>query len=134
MNLTRPSPFSCRSLPPNTNSAISGGGLESGGASDRGGSYQPRPSFLLSKKSPRQIVIQRSPSDSVNSSSGSQGFGFTLRHFIVYPPEVSGLLIKTISLCKILSRTQMTLHFEANEPLSLNDKGSFASLKNLCQG
>ena len=30
--------------------------------------------------------------------------------------------------------TQMTLHFDENEPLSLNDKGSFASLQILRQG
>ena len=33
---------------------------------------------VLSTRSPRQLVIQRS----------EEGFGFTLRHFIVYPPEV----------------------------------------------
>ena len=33
---------------------------------------------VLSTRSPRQIIIQRS----------EDGFGFTLRHFIVYPPEV----------------------------------------------
>ena len=33
---------------------------------------------VLSTRSPRQLIIQRS----------EEGFGFTLRHFIVYPPEV----------------------------------------------
>lgn len=36
---------------------------------------------VLSNRSPRQIVIQRS----------EEGFGFTLRHFIVYPPDEPGL-------------------------------------------
>ena len=46
---------------------------------------------LLSVKTPRQIVIERNRAQASNfsSSSSSNGFGFTLRHFIVYPPEVS---------------------------------------------
>ena len=50
-----------------------------------------RPTTLLSTKSPRQIVILRSDHSAPTnqSSSSAQGFGFTLRHFIVYPPEVS---------------------------------------------
>ena len=44
-------------------------------------SLTPRP--LLSKNSPRCIVIHRTA-----GTDSSQGFGFTLRHFIVYPPEV----------------------------------------------
>lgn len=46
---------------------------------------------LLAVKSQRHIVIERSrgSSSQFSSSSSSNGFGFTLRHFIVYPPEVS---------------------------------------------
>ncbi len=40
---------------------------------------------ILSTKSPRQIVILRS----------DDGFGFTLRHFIVYPPEVRTFFYKS---------------------------------------
>ena len=41
---------------------------------------------VLSTRSPRQIIIQRR----------DEGFGFTLRHFIVYPPEVRVLFEKLI--------------------------------------
>ena len=45
---------------------------------------------LLAVKSQRHIVIERSRGSTLQfSSSSSNGFGFTLRHFIVYPPEVS---------------------------------------------
>ena len=37
---------------------------------------------VLSTRCPRQIIIQRS----------DDGFGFTLRHFIVYPPDVRQFL------------------------------------------
>ena len=42
-------------------------------------------------KSARRIVIERSraPTTQLSGSSASNGFGFTLRHFIVYPPEVT---------------------------------------------
>ena len=40
----------------------------------------------MSTRSPRQIIIQRR----------DEGFGFTLRHFIVYPPEVRVLFEKLI--------------------------------------
>ena len=45
---------------------------------------------LLAVKSPRHIVIERNfqASHDGNVNSSSNGFGFTLRHFIVYPPEV----------------------------------------------
>lgn len=42
--------------------------------------FTPNPGLILSTKSPRQILIKgRGPNG---------GYGFTLRHFIVYPPEV----------------------------------------------
>ena len=41
------------------------------------------PTIFQSTKSPRHINIRR-------RGGGSGGFGFTLRHFIVYPPEDEG--------------------------------------------
>jgi hypothetical protein len=40
------------------------------------------PLAVLSDKSSKVLRIPR---------SGGRGFGFTLRHFIIYPPEVSAL-------------------------------------------
>merc|ERR1712018_676960 len=46
---------------------------------------------LLSVKLPRQLVIERNRGASSQiTTSSNNGFGFTLRHFIVYPPEDNG--------------------------------------------
>ena len=41
---------------------------------------------MQSTKSPRHINIRRGRRGASNTAGGG-GFGFTLRHFIVYPPE-----------------------------------------------
>ncbi len=50
-----------------------------------------QPALILSTKSPRHIVIRRKRGPVAVAGvtpAAAGGFGFTLRHFIVYPPEV----------------------------------------------
>lgn len=46
----------------------------------------------VSWQGPRTIFLQKN----------SQGFGFTLRHFIVYPPESSITSLKVSTLCSLV--------------------------------
>ena len=46
--------------------------------------------MILGSKSPRQILVKR--------GAASGGFGFTLRHFIVYPPEEVSVKLSVINI------------------------------------
>lgn len=99
------------------------------------------PATVIGRTTPRNIVLHRIPSGSEAVSGGGSGFGFTLRHFIVYPPEDgSGFPPATVA--------EGQLHYGNNDGLDLQSlkepmdtifvksvkHGSPAHLSGLCIG